>query len=422
MVTKQENDLLTRVEGDAPMGRLMRENYWIPFALSSQLGVGDVPLPVRLLGDDFVAFRAADGRIGFLDERCPHRRASLLLGRVEDNAIRCIYHGWKIDASGEVVDCPTQTSRAEQFAASVTVERYPVHEAGGLAWVWLGAAEQPPFPTMPFVGDHEEMMWVSVSLAPCNWLQGIEGTLDSAHVGTLHQSWIKDIATTPNRDNIGYTLERPPRYETYDTPYGLRAAALRDLDEGKTYARVTEYFMPFVCLAPGTRPLPRDGFMFIVAPVDDEHHLLFYGVYSDQEKQIPEKLGLMRAGLVPDINNFASLTDDRTTRWGQDRDLIAQGHFTGFDRTLIQEDMVVIASMGPIVDRSAENLSSSDVAVAATRRMLLDALAGAPGSHPPGSALAPEPVEMVNPLDVLLEAGKRWQDFTFDDAPAPVPT
>src|SRR4051812_49578285 len=122
MITREENDLLTRVEGDAPLGRLMRENYWIPFALSQNLLVGDAPTAVRLFGENYAAFRDADGRIGFLDELCPHRRASLLLARHEGDGIRCIYHGWKMSASGRVLECPTQTVRADKFAASVKVD------------------------------------------------------------------------------------------------------------------------------------------------------------------------------------------------------------------------------------------------------------------------------------------------------------
>src|SRR5262245_1708810 len=120
---------MTRVEGDAPLGRLMRENYWIPFALSGNLVAGDAPTPVRLFGENFIAFRVEDGRVGFMDEYCPHRRASLALARVEGSGLRCIYHGWKMDVSGCVVETPTQVHRASQFAAAVTFAHFPVHEA-----------------------------------------------------------------------------------------------------------------------------------------------------------------------------------------------------------------------------------------------------------------------------------------------------
>ena len=125
MVTRAENDLMTRVEGDAPLGRLMREHYWIPFALSENLVAGDAPTPVRLFGENYVAFRAPDGRIGFFDELCPHRRASLLLARTEDDGLRCIYHGWKLDVSGCVVEAPTQRPRHDQFCAAVQVDPLP---------------------------------------------------------------------------------------------------------------------------------------------------------------------------------------------------------------------------------------------------------------------------------------------------------
>src|SRR5215510_1429885 len=143
MVTRSENDLMTRVEGSAHLSRLMRENYWIPFALSENLVAGDAPTAVRLFGQNYVAFRAPDGRIGFFDELCPHRRASLLLARPEGSGLRCIYHGWKMDVPGCVVECPTQVHRAEQFAKSIQFPHFTVHEAGGIAWVWLGGAEAP---------------------------------------------------------------------------------------------------------------------------------------------------------------------------------------------------------------------------------------------------------------------------------------
>src|SRR6201995_2270851 len=124
------------------MGRLMRENYWIPFALSSQLVADGAPRRVRLLGHDYAAFRSTDGRVGFFDEHCPHRGASLVLGRNEDNGLRCIFHGWKFDAAGRAVDITTEPTRAREYAERVKLRAYPVHEGGGLAWVWLGAAAE----------------------------------------------------------------------------------------------------------------------------------------------------------------------------------------------------------------------------------------------------------------------------------------
>ncbi len=412
MVTKAENERLTRVEGEAPMGRMIRENYWVPFAISSHLVTGEAPMPVRLLGENYVAFRGENGAIGFFDEHCPHRRASLALARVEGNAMRCIYHGWKIDVAGCVVDVPTQTVRAEQFAKGVRVVHFPVQEVGGLAWVWLGGCDAPAFPELPFAGAVEDNSWLSVSVAPCNWLQGVEGTIDSAHAGTLHQTWLLEAARRQDNSHIGLALAGPPSYETESAPYGLQAVALRPTVDGRTYARVTQFFMPLVCVVPFGRARPQEGSMFAFAPVDDQSHLLFYGYYSDEPQGLPVDMGVVNPEYRPDPGDFTGVRGDRHDLWGQDRALMRAGHFTGFGRTLLEEDIVVQTSMGGTLDRSREFLSTSDVAVAHVRRILLEALttAGA-GGVPPGSARTPKAVRMPNALEFVYDEGGDWREM-----------
>jgi phthalate 4,5-dioxygenase len=419
MVTAIENERMTRIEGDAPMGRLLRENYWLPFALSSHLVHGEAPTQVRLLGDNYIAFRAEDGRVGFFDELCPHRRASLALGRIEGNGVRCIYHGWKIDVSGCVAEAPTQVARAAQFAAKVPVSHFSVTEAGGLAWVWLGPAPAPPFPELPFTADKAPHSWVTASRVPCNWLQGVEGTIDSAHVGFLHQTWHRESAKQAEHANLAIALELAPSYETQTTPYGMRAAALRRTSDGQTYVRITEHLMPLVTVVPVGRSQPRDGAVFAVCPVDDTHHIVYFGTYSDSPLKPPEELvGFVASGYHPDPFDFAGLRGDRSNRWGQDRELMNSGHFTGFGSNLLEEDAAVQASMGPILDRTKENLSSGDVAVAHARRLLLEALrAVEAGELPPGSARGPEAVRLPNALEAVLDGDRRWEDVTLDHVP-----
>jgi phthalate 4,5-dioxygenase oxygenase subunit len=420
MTTLAENEVMTLVEGEAPMGRLMRANYWLPFALSDQLVHGQAPTPVRLLGTNYVAFRAEDGRIGFLDELCPHRRASLLLARTEGNGLRCIYHGWKMDVSGCVVDCPNQAVRPEQFAASVPVVHFPVQECGGLAWVWLGGTEAPSFPELPFADQDLYRYWC-VSKIPCNWLQGIEGTIDSAHVGLLHQTWIAEAAKMAEHSNLTMALDQPPRYETQSTPYGMRAAALRKTADGQSYVRITEHLMPLVTITPIGRSLPRSGSVFVLSPMDDTHHLLFFGYFGDTPHSAlpPTEICMQDGEYQPDPRDYTGVRGDRWNAWGQDRKLMAAGHFTGFGRSLLEEDAVVQSSMGPIIDRSKEHLSSSDVAVATARRMLLDALSAAEaGELPPGSALATELPRLPNALEVVVPEGERWEDAALDQVTA----
>ena len=410
MVTREENELMTRVEGDAPLGRMMREHYWIPFALSENLVPGSATTPVRLFGRNYIAFRSEDGRVGFFDELCPHRRASLLLSRIEPNGVRCIYHGWKLDVSGQVVEAPTQLTRHDQFCANVRVTHFPVHEAGGMAWVWLAGPEAPPFPDLPFTAQHGVRTAHTFSVVPCNWLQGFEGGFDSVHGPILHQSIIRDMVREKGESmdtgGVQFTLASPPHYETEATPYGLRAASLRPAGDGRTYVRTAHLFFPLVIIVPnGYAGLTH---IFAFAPVDDSHHLLFFGNYGDSPMTEREVAGL-RDGFDADPHNYVSLQGGKAERWGQDRTLMRSGNFTGIARSAIDEDAVVQVSMGSLVDRTKENLSSSDVGIAHARRLLLDALASfEAGKTPPGSALTSEPVRLPQPLEALLEAGESW--------------
>jgi phenylpropionate dioxygenase-like ring-hydroxylating dioxygenase large terminal subunit len=413
MVSREENELITRVEGDAPLGRLMRENYWVPFALSENLVIGNGPTPVRLFGENYVAFRAEDGRVGFFDELCPHRRASLTLARVEGNGLRCIYHGWKMDVSGCVVECPTQVQRAEQFAKSVRFSHFAVHETGGIAWVWLGAGDSPPFPDLPFNAEYGVNTCLTISVVPCNWLQGLEGGLDSVHGPLLHQTWIRDIvkrqSASIDTEGVERTLATKPTYETEPAPYGLRTASLRPAGNGCTFTRLTHYFFPLVIVVPTGYEDHTQVFAF--APIDDTNHLLIFGNYGTIPQMSQRGFGSVRDDVEPDPRNFAAPQGDRSNRWGQDRELMKAGHFTGFGRSVIDEDVIVQVSMGPVSDRPGENLSSSDVAVAQARRLILDALASAAaGELPPGSVRSPEIVRIPHPYEAVLDAGVSWRD------------
>jgi phthalate 4,5-dioxygenase len=409
MTTAADNELITRVEGDAPLGRLMRENYWIPFALSEHLVAGDAPTPVRLFGENFVVFRAGDGRIGFFDELCPHRRASLVLARVEGNALRCIYHGWKVDVAGCVIEAPTQIQRHDEFCARVPVASFPVHEAGTVAWVWLGSDPPPPFPDLPFTraGIHTRL---DLSVMQCNWLQGLDGSVDSAHATFLHRTWLYEQAKVAG-SRIDLALTESPRYECDETAYGMEAVALRPMADGRTYVRVSELFFPLVVAVPTGLFERRNGALFLLAPVDDTHHLLFFGSYGETAQRTQKEMAAVRDDYEPNPRNFAELHGDRSNAWGQDRELMEAGHHSGFGRSLLEEDAVVQASMGPIVDRTKEHITSGDVAVALARRMILDAIAAAErGELPPGSARAQEHARMPDPVDAIVDAGVDWRE------------
>lgn len=409
MVTVAENRLLTEVEGDAPMGQWMRENHWIPCVRSAQLAAGGRPERVRLLGESFVAFRTHDGKLGFVDELCPHRGVSLALARNEGGALTCIFHGWRVGTNGCVVDAPSELGDTKGFAAKVPFREYPVFEGGGLVWVWLGKSKPAARPNTPFCLLPQDHAWVTRTITPCNWLQGVEGTLDSIHVGTLHKYWIMKIAAQNTSKTIGLSIDATPRYEAEITDYGLSAAALRPLKDGGTYARVTEYLAPFVSLVPAQGDEIAD--FFISVPMDNTSHMLFFGFYN-LNRPITQEECLAMIGneeTAPDFDNYANAAAPAEQYWGQDRAAMARGHFTGFTRNIIAEDVVVQASMGAVRDRTKDFLSVSDVAIVRLRRLLLDGLKQQQSGayrRPPLPAHGRE----YFPVDTVLPPGADWRD------------
>ena len=412
MTTAQENVLMTHVEGDAPMGQWMRE-HWIPCVRSAQLVAGGKPERVRLLGEDFVAFRTHEGKLGFIDEGCPHRGASMAMARNEREGLTCIFHGWRMSTNGAVLDAPSQLKDAAAYAARVPHHEYPVFEGGGLVWVWLGKSKPAERPNTPFCMLPDSNVWVTRTITPCNWLQGVEGTLDSIHVGTLHKYWITNAVAnaakkTGEKRNIGLALDSTPGYEAEITDYGLSAAALRTLQDGRTYARVTEYLAPFVSLVPATGDEIAD--FFISVPMDNHNHMLFFGFYHLKRPVTQEECMdyIANEEANPNLNNYANLGSTPDEHWGQDRDAMERGHFSGFTRNIIAEDVVVQASMGRIRDRTKDFLSSSDVAVATVRRMLLDILRDFQAGKVNRPPLPSKPGDYF-PLDSLLDAGVDWR-------------
>jgi phthalate 4,5-dioxygenase oxygenase subunit len=402
MLTKDENDLLTLVEGDAPMGRMLRENFWMPAMLAAPLEADGAPIRVRLLGEDFVAFRATDGRVGFLDEACPHRGTSLALARNEDCALRCIFHGWKIDVSGQVVEIPTEAGEAAvERAAQVKVNHYPAREAGGLIWVWLGKSAPGPFPDLGFCHVPLSQVSAAVTKVPYNWVGSIEATVDSAHIGFLHRDWLKNLPTLG-----GASMENTaPTYEFEDRPYGYRAAALRRLGDGTTHVRINEFVMPFHS-SPGGSGDTQSSYQISV-PVDNETTNFFFVRWNTAG---PVNTGnLAPAGA--DLNNWVPLPGTRENNWGQDREAMKRGSFSGFDTFgILTEDTVVQASIGPIADRAREQLSASDMCVVRTRRLLIKAARDFMAGERPLGATGEVPYPHIRGATGVLTPGQKWQD------------
>ena len=260
------------------MGRMMRR-YWLPACASSQLAVPDgPPLYVRLLGEDLVAFRDSSGKVGILEEFCMHRRASLVLGRVEDNGIRCLYHGWKFGRDGTVQETPNHCD--DRFKANVKAPAFPVREAGGLVWVYIGPKElEPPFQAYEFFEGPDENRCVFRINVPANYLQLYEGGTDSSHVGILHcnlanPEWKNKASFVPEPgDYTSVALavgDNAPDLEIENTPYGYHYAARRagpkTADGRPTHStRVTAVILPTGRII----PITQYQFFVFEVPQDD---------------------------------------------------------------------------------------------------------------------------------------------------------
>ncbi len=403
MLSKEKNELLCRVEGDAPMGQLMRR-YWIPALASDDLVAGGGPKRVRLFGEDLVAYRSPDGSVGLIEEYCPHRRASMVLAKNEDCGLRCLYHGWLIDKNGTILETPAEPEDSK-LKDRVKAVAYPVHEAGGLVWAYMGPKEQmPPHMDFEFTQMPSARVLIMQAREECNWAQTMEGVIDSAHSNYLHATEIRPkegVAKTVQGDERDGHFARPsndgaPKLEIQMQPYGFRYAAIRKpiIDpQSKKYVRVTLFVAPCYAIFPAPRGW---GSMQAFVPIDDTHTKFYYIMWNydadlteNMRAHYYQKHGV-RVGI--DMDNAYRKVASRENNWLQDRDAMREGRSQSGIPGINTEDFAVQESMGPIVDRSTENLGQSDLAVIHYRRLMLDAVEKfmTDGTLPPGLS---EPVD-----------------------------
>jgi phthalate 4,5-dioxygenase oxygenase subunit len=377
MLNADENDLLCRVEGNAAMGQLMRQ-HWIPACLSEEVAEPDgTPVRVRLLGEDLVAFRDSDGRLGVVDEHCPHRRASLALGRNEESGLRCLYHGWKIDVDGNVLDMPSEP-RESCLAQKVRHKAYPSRESGGFVWVWMGPPsavrefEPPAWAPSPDIRTSVVKMHVG-----CNWAQVLEGAIDSAHSSSLHSTDMpparvdgaKATATAWPRPST----DKAPRLQVEPTDFGFRYVAIRrPIKDASThdYLRITLFVAPFTVLIP---PNNMYKLSILNIPMDDVNTMFYFIAWSDQEgidQEAWRKFCGAQVGV--DLDRDFRRIRVRSNNYLQDRSAMKLGDHTGI-KGIPNQDIAMWETMGPIADRSQERLGASDVAIVEFRRIMLEA-------------------------------------------------
>ena len=416
MLSHADNQRLVRVGQGTPAGALFRR-YWQPACLSIELPEPDgAPVRIRLLGEDLIAFRDSNGKVGLVEAYCPHRRAPLFFGRNEECGLRCVYHGWKFDVEGNCVDLPSEPE-GSPMKAGIKLAAYPTYERAGVVWAYLGPKE-----TMPQPPDYEWMRapathrYISKTYEACNYLQALEGGLDTAHSSYLHNLKLGNTSLPRLRD-------RAPRLEVQRTDYGYYYVSTRQLGEDGSYVRLYHYVMPHQQMrggingVVGRNDVPKlDGHLWV--PIDDEQTNVYNWCYSaDPAVSISEEIaeahehhsGRGKDDLIP---GTFKLKRNPSNEYLIDREIQRTKTFTGIDGVNTQ-DFAIQEGMGPIVDRSKEYLGSTDRAIVTLRRMLLDAVAAVErGERPPGAD--PATHRGIRPYDGLVPPGADWRQ-TFGD-------
>jgi phthalate 4,5-dioxygenase oxygenase subunit len=398
MTTAREGEELTRVGPGTVMGELMR-CYWMPALLSSEIVADGPPVRLMLLGEKLIAFRDSEGRVGVMDHRCPHRCASLFLGRNEEGGLRCIYHGWKFDVAGNCLDMPSVPP--PDFKQKVKAKAYRTIERAGIVWVHMGAqAEVPPLPGFEILDLPEDEVRVSFIQRECNYLQALEGEIDTSHFGFLHAGHVDPDQLAddePVRDTV---TDRAPRYHLRDAPWGTQYAGYRPAHGGGTYWRFANFLFPF------WTQVPNGEFHSHIharawVPLDDAHTmyvLMFWkrGVSAISLPQPAYKDGTPIGGtgrsysMLPNSSDWLGrfrMEANGGNDWKIDRVAQQDGTiYSGIDGIHLQ-DQAVTESMGPIVDHEWEHLAPSDQMITRTRRRLLLAARALrdQGIAPPGA-------------------------------------
>lgn len=416
MLTPEENDLLTRVEGDAPMGKLMRQ-HWTPVCLLEEIREpGGAPVLVEVLGGRYVAFRGPDGSVGMLNELCPHRLASLVYARNEDCGLRCLYHGWAFDTQGNAVSMPSEPE-GSPLMSKVKQPSYPVKEWGGYLWAWFGDKDAvPEFDPPAFAPTEDTYVAIAKIRLNCNWAQILEGQIDSAHSSNLHSSDMVparvDRAAADSKGWYRPSTDKAPRLEAERTSYGFHYAALRRPTKNakeNQYIRKTEYVAPYYACIP---PNASYNVTALIVPIDDENswfHFMSWGDNAPDTETWRKFLGA-QPGVHLD-QNWVSFRNE-ANRFQQDRKKMELGDFTGIEG-IPHQDIAMWVSMGPIVNRTDDVLGASDIAIVEFRRTMADAAKAVQEGKPAiGTGADRIPQASIGSREGVFPKTVNWRDVT----------
>jgi phthalate 4,5-dioxygenase oxygenase subunit len=379
MMTPEENELMCRVEGKAPMGQLMRR-HWTPVCLVEEVSEPDgTPVKAQVFGEDLVVFRDTNGRVGVMDEYCPHRRVSLVFGRNEDCGLRCLYHGWKMDVQGNVLEMVSEPA-ASGMAQKVKHLAYPVTEWGGFVWAYMGPPDtQPAFEPPAWAPTADAKVTIAKAIIPCNWAQILEGAIDSAHSSSLHSSDMVPArvegAEATDTNWLRPSTDKAPRMQVERGSYGFRYAAIRRPIKN---AAANDYVRSTVFVAPATALIPPNN-LYNVANINvpmDDTTTAFYFIAWGHPSQTPDTdtwRKFLRQTVGVDLDqNYRPLRNEENRFW-QDRQAMKAGNFTGISG-FPNQDVAMWVTMGPIADRTHDRLGASDMAIVEFRKQMLNAV------------------------------------------------
>ena len=415
MTPHEQNDFLTLTGPGTPTGALMRR-YWIPALLSSEIPEPDCP-PVRLklLSERLIAFRDTAGRVGVMDEFCAHRGVSLWFGRNEEHGLRCPYHGWKYDVTGQCIEVPSEPEESG-FCKRIKLKSYPLVERGGVLWAYMGAPETPPpLPEWEFATVPDPQRFVSKRVQESNWLQAMEGGIDSSHVSFLHRGDLNSDPLFRGAKGNQYNMaDSRPVFEVVESAGGLYIGARRNAENEQYYWRITQWVMPsFTMIAPRGHHSVHGHFWI---PIDDENCWTWSFDYHPIRELTDAEVAAMKDGksiYVKFVPGTWRPLANKDNDYLIDRAAQKAGKTYSGVEGIAMQDASLQESMGPIVDRTKENLVSTDNGIIMARHRLLRAVKALndKGEVPPGV----DPThQKVRSAAVVLPRDKAFKDAAKD--------
>src|SRR5918999_128022 len=380
MLKKQQNDLVCQTGPGTPMGQLFR-SYWLPVLHADELPENECPpVRVKIMSERLLAFRDTEGKYGLIDEFCAHRGVSLWFGRNEENGLRCPYHGWKYDVTGQCIDVPSEAPESG-FCQKIKLKSYPLVKIGPVLWTYMGSPEKrPPLPEWEFALVPESHSLMSKRYQEANWLQALEGGIDSSHVSFLHSGNLESDPLFKGAKGNKYNLaDTRPVFEVVESEGGLYIGARRNAEEGKYYWRITPWVMPCFTMVPPRGDHPVHGHFWI--PIDDENCWAWSFDYhaarplTDAERQaMIDGHGVHSKNIPGTYRPVANMDND----YLMNREKQKSGEwYSGIEGIAIQ-DSSLQESMGPIVDRTKERLVPADSGIIKARQKLYRAAVALP--------------------------------------------